>query len=302
VNHPAFKIELVDYAQQQQELHAIRRDVFVQEQHVPEEEEWDQWDPTSFHVLARDGDGQPIGTGRLTTQHRISRMAVLKQWRRRGVGEAMLQALITEARHRQWSGLILHAQTHVVSFYARAGFIPYGAKFLEAGIEHLRMRCNLQGATLVLGLAGAVAASLAVLAQANRSICIYSRALDPGLWDHPSIIKTFRRYAVVKPPREVKVLLQDAAAPERAHSSLLGLAQRLSSSFSFRQVVDQADLRFPSAYAINDAGCSYYRPLGDRYDGEACIQQPGRARQLQLEFDQVWDRSRPCSEYRILKI
>jgi predicted GNAT family N-acyltransferase len=302
VTSARFHIEMVDYRHALQDLRSVREAVFIHEQQVAPEEEWDALDPVSSHMLARDEAGQPIGTARLTPEHRIGRMAVLQPWRGRGVGEALLQALIEEARHRQWSELSLHAQVHALDFYSRAGFVPSGPRFDEAGIEHQSMTCSLDGPTLVDGNQAAVAAGLGLLAQARQSIRIYSRALDPGLWDHLSLMKAFRQFAVSSPGREVRILLQDAATPERAHAPLIALAQRLSSVFSFRQVEDPSDLRYPSAYAINDSGGTYFQPLGNRFEGEARFRQPGYAYQLQNSFDPVWERSRPCTEYRMLKI
>lgn len=99
---PAFTVACVDYETALPQLRAVREAVFVQEQGVPVELEWDELDPLCHHVIARDSQGQPIGTGRLTPEHRIGRMAVLPDWRNRGVGDAMLQALLDKARELGW--------------------------------------------------------------------------------------------------------------------------------------------------------------------------------------------------------
>ncbi|MCA1714179.1 MAG: GNAT family N-acetyltransferase, partial [Gammaproteobacteria bacterium] len=97
-----FRVVPVDYQAALPELRAIRETVFVHEQHVPLEEEWDALDPQCVHVIARTMDGIPIGTGRLTPEHNIGRMAVLREWRGKGVGDALLGALIDQARQRGW--------------------------------------------------------------------------------------------------------------------------------------------------------------------------------------------------------
>ena len=97
-------------------------------------------------------------------------------------------------------------------------------------------------------------------------------------------------------------LLQDAAAPQRAHAPLLVLAQRLPSVFLFREPIDPVDRAHASAYLTNDNGGYYFRSLGHRVEGEADLHGPGRARQLRSAFDQVWERSRPVTEYRALGI
>lgn len=297
-----FRIEAVDYATAHDDLRRVRETVFVQEQQVPVEEEWDALDPLCQHVIARDASGQPIGTGRLTPERKIGRMAVLNQWRGRGVGDAMLLALLDQARQRRWPEVSLHAQVSAETFYARHGFLPYGERFWEAGIEHQSMRRRLGGAAAVELAPAAVAAVIGLVTQARRSLSIYSRELDPGLLDHPQVLEALRRFATGGRGGEVRILLQDAAAPQRNLAPLLGLSQRLPSVFAFREVTDPVDRAYPSAFVANDAGGYYFRPLGHRFDGETDLESPGRTRQLREEFARIWERSRPCSEYRALGI
>ena len=144
-----FTVRRVEWAAEGARLSAIRRSVFVVEQQVPEHEEWDDMDAVSRHVLACAGDGAAIGTGRLLPQGasariaRIGRMAVLKPWRGRGVGSALLQALIGLARESGFKETHLHAQTHALEFYRKHGYTPLGNEFLEAGIPHYEMRLQL---------------------------------------------------------------------------------------------------------------------------------------------------------------
>ena len=112
------------------------------EQSVPIEEERDALDPQCRHVHRPRRDGAPIGTGRLTAgRAAIGRMAVLREWRGAGVGDALLLALIEQARElRLARGRAQCAGVGAVAFYARHGFLPYGERFMEAGIEHQAMR------------------------------------------------------------------------------------------------------------------------------------------------------------------
>ncbi|MEO6154384.1 MAG: GNAT family N-acetyltransferase, partial [Thermomonas sp.] len=84
------------------ELRAVRDEVFVGEQNVPVELEHDALDPLCTHVIARLLDGTPVGTGRLTPERHIGRMAVRAPWRGRGIGDALLLALVEQARLRGW--------------------------------------------------------------------------------------------------------------------------------------------------------------------------------------------------------
>lgn len=120
-------------------LQSVREAVFVREQGVPVELEWDEYDATSLHVLA-EVDGDPIGTGRLLPDHQIGRMSVLRAWRGRGVGSAILAALIELAAARGSRVVCLNAQTRAQAFYLRHGFIAEGEEFPDAGIPHIRMR------------------------------------------------------------------------------------------------------------------------------------------------------------------
>lgn len=119
-------------------LEALRREVFIVEQRVPEEMEWDADDATSVHALAL-LDGHPVGCGRLLSDGHIGRMAVRARHRSRGVGRALLQALLAEARRRGMREVVLHAQTHALRFYEAQGFVAEGPEFDEAGIPHRRM-------------------------------------------------------------------------------------------------------------------------------------------------------------------
>ena len=121
----------------------VREQVFVAEQKVPLELELDEWDELSDHAVARDIDGQAIGTARLLPDGRIGRMAVLGEWRRRGVGTALLEALLERARKRSMRQVTLHAQTHAAGFYRRFGFNERGGEFLEAEIPHVEMTLEL---------------------------------------------------------------------------------------------------------------------------------------------------------------
>lgn len=136
---PEFTVRRVEWAAVSDELRAIRAAVFIDEQKVPLELEWDGLDAHCLHVLAASAAGAAIGTGRLLQDGHIGRMAVLKAWRGRGVGGALLQELIAAARERGLVSVALNAQTHALDFYARFGFVAAGGEFMDAGIPHRAM-------------------------------------------------------------------------------------------------------------------------------------------------------------------
>lgn len=138
-----FRVIRADYGRHAALLQAVRGPVFVQEQNVPPELEQDACDPDCRHVLALDDDGLPVGTGRLTPQRTIGRMAVLKNWRGRGVGDALLRELLAWAAELGWPDVSLHAQLGALGFYEKHGFAAYGPEYDEAGIRHRSMRLEL---------------------------------------------------------------------------------------------------------------------------------------------------------------
>jgi predicted GNAT family N-acyltransferase len=135
-----FRVRIADWEREREAMRAIRTPVFIQEQQVPQQIEWDEMDPLCVHALALDADGTPIGTGRLAPDGKIGRMAVLEEWRGKGVGAAILEFLVASARERGLKECHMHAQRHALEFYLQQGFQVQGEEFMEAGIPHLRMR------------------------------------------------------------------------------------------------------------------------------------------------------------------
>ena len=133
------RIELMDWNAARAEASRIRLAVFVEEQRVPPEIEMDDKDAVCVHALAY-ARGRPVGTGRLLPDGHIGRMAVLKENRSLGVGGAILERLVEEARRRGMKEVVLSAQTHALGFYRRHGFTEEGEVFEEAGIPHQEMR------------------------------------------------------------------------------------------------------------------------------------------------------------------
>jgi len=123
------------YQDSRADIFAIRNRVFVIEQSVPMEIEIDALDPVARHVLAR-VDERPVGTGRITAEGKIGRMAVLKEFRGRGVGAAILGELVQMAGEYGLEEVCLSAQCHAIPFYERFGFQAQGPVYAEAGIDH----------------------------------------------------------------------------------------------------------------------------------------------------------------------
>lgn len=135
-----WRIVIGDWESVRDDAQRLRTEVFVIEQGVPIELEWDESDEVSIHAVVYGEDNQPIATGRLLPDGHIGRMAVQKALRGSGIGRFLLTSLLHEAERLGHTTLVLHAQTYAVGFYLRHGFQPEGSEFMEAGIPHMLMR------------------------------------------------------------------------------------------------------------------------------------------------------------------
>jgi len=134
-----FTIRIVSWEADRARLQAVRGAVFIAEQQVPAELEYDSDDLACRHALALDARGQAIGCARLLCDGSIGRVAVLYAWRGRGVGSALLARLMDVARYAGFERVVLNARSDTCDFYSRYGFTPRGEEFVEVGIRHQRM-------------------------------------------------------------------------------------------------------------------------------------------------------------------
>jgi predicted GNAT family N-acyltransferase len=139
------ELSITNWTVAQSLVKPLRYQVFVVEQKVPEDMEWDEFDEIAWHAIVT-ADNQTVGTGRLILDGhiaKIGRMAVQSSRRNQGIGKSILNALIQTAKEKGAQECILHAQTHAIAFYAKADFEPNGPIFDEAGIPHVEMRLIL---------------------------------------------------------------------------------------------------------------------------------------------------------------
>lgn len=139
-----YEVDVATWAADRVGIEHVRRKVFIEEQRIPEREEWDDVDAASVHVLARVRSAaenrDTVGTGRLEPTGKIGRVAVLPQYRGTGAGVAIMRRLVELAAEGGFDEVYLHAQTHACGFYERLGFRAEGPDFDEVGIPHRRMR------------------------------------------------------------------------------------------------------------------------------------------------------------------
>ncbi len=315
-----FRVEHADWTLDHDALHELRDTVFVKEQQVPAEEEWDELDAVCEHVLAIADDGTPIGCGRLTPERKIGRMAVLGAWRGHGVGAAMLRMLIERAREHGWDSVSLHAQVTAIDFYRQHGFEGFGDHFMEAGIEHQAMRRLLdpiepaptqRGKLLPRPPAQEIScstreelrlATLQLLRQAHYRVAVHSHLLAPSLPDDDEILTELRRLATSGRLASLRFLISDADLILRDGHRLITLAQRLGSSIHIRVLTESEDRSYGSSFVLNDRGGYLLQARASRPTATGSTVAPGENARLQNYFDEVWERSVPAIALRKLEL
>jgi predicted GNAT family N-acyltransferase len=137
------KVIKTDWMASQISISEVRTNVFVKEQSVPRSIDFDGLDSSAIHWLALTSQGEPVGTARLLKDGHFGRMAVLKDFRRQGIGTVILKSGINYCQENHFNYLYLHAQLKAIGFYKKHGFITYGKQFMDADIPHIAMKLTL---------------------------------------------------------------------------------------------------------------------------------------------------------------
>ncbi|MFW5825257.1 MAG: GNAT family N-acetyltransferase [Marinobacter sp.] len=308
-------------------LRDIRRAVFVGEQKVPPELEWDETDEIADHFLAVLPDNTPVATGRMfntldDTAH-IGRMAVVPQYRGRGIGEAMLRHIMAEASGRV-RDLHLSAQAHAVPFYQRSGFHVCTGTYEDAGIPHYGMRClapvQVVGALaenparvnpMILGEdhqswlidddAQLTALMDSLTGQARQRLWLYDRLLDHELYDRGRFRDLLSGLARHHRNSEIRLLIHDDGPLVKRRHQLVELMRRLPSSITLRLVNDD----YPPSeqpFLLVDRQGVLMRHRFDRPEGFAGFADGGRVKLVGDTFQRMWDTARPSLELRELPL
>ena len=127
----------------EQDAKFIRKQVFIIEQNIPEDQEWDDQDMISDHFVVYDQD-QPIATARLLQNNSVGRVAVLKAYRGQGIGSMIMLEIIRQAHQQDRKFLHLSSQVHAISFYEKLGFSIQGDAYDECGIPHIKMQLVIE--------------------------------------------------------------------------------------------------------------------------------------------------------------
>ncbi len=138
-----FTVSLVSWHDGGPLLKSVREKVFIIEQGIAPELEWDNLDESCRHALALSHQGDAIGSGRMLADGHIGRIAVLPQWRNQKVGTAIMEAFLDYARAHEYKQVDVDAQTQAIPFYRNFDFIEEGKIFMDAGLPHIKMRLKL---------------------------------------------------------------------------------------------------------------------------------------------------------------
>ena len=138
-----FRVQSGHWDKLEQDAKFIRKQVFIIEQNIPEEEEWDDQDMISDHFVVYDQD-QPIATARLLQNNSVGRVAVLKSYRGQGIGRMIMLEIIRQAHQQDRKFLHLSSQVHAISFYEKLGFSIQGDAYDECGIPHIKMQLVIE--------------------------------------------------------------------------------------------------------------------------------------------------------------
>lgn len=320
-NNPnkTFQVKRVYWREAETDLRILREFVFIREQNVPPELEWDGEDEKAVHVLARDHKGRGIATARMISDGHIGRMAVLRAWRHRGVGTKLLTALITIAQARQLPRVKLDAQVRAIDFYQRFGFEPQGDTFLDAGIPHQHMTRTLQSLDVQLnindlpkqvlgetrgyidlkGMEDNKQAAIHMASQGQRSIKLFTPNLDPRIFNNDEFINTVKKVALHNPRSYVSILILDPSEVVSRGHRIVELARKISSYVFINRANEEDHDRVDTFMIVDDVGI-IRRAHNDRFEGLAEFNNPAEARLLLKTFNDAWERSIPEPELRRL--
>ncbi len=287
-------------------LSEIRRRVFIEEQNVPEDLEWDGADEEAQHWLAF-LNNEPVGTARMLRNGHIGRMAVLTRARQRGVGSQILRAILTAATQQPLREIYLHAQTHALPFYERLGFIAEGPEFLDADIPHRTMRLILRQQRLLGSDAGRFSVSdrtliaLELAKQSRRQLRLLSHTLDHELFDRAEFAGAISQLARTSRFSEIRLLVVEVKPIiERGHR-LLELCRRLSTTLHIRRADCEPEDIKENFLVADDRGVLCYA-LREPEKAWADFNNRPLAEDYTAQFDELWQRSINDPELRLLHI
>ena len=301
--HSEITITLADWQQYGEPLRHIRSSVFVEEQGVPQDEEWDDKDQchSTQHFIAYNSNGEAIGCLRILLQanggHKITRVAVLRDWRGRGIGKNLVLAALKHIL-KCGNSIVLHAQSHSLAFYTQLGFIAEGETFMEAGIEHQRMVFETSLASLqsvyqdeVLRFDSALELRyhLANMGRAcRRELLLSSDTLSDGIFRDSRVYDALSHFARNDRLARLRIVLHEAAALRERSLPLLDLVRRLPSKIELRCLGEGAPSGLESFICFDRKSFIYFNSEAD-YSGFACYSARVECERYRTKFHHAWE-------------
>ncbi|ABC29152.1 Histone acetyltransferase HPA2/related acetyltransferase [Hahella chejuensis KCTC 2396] len=306
---------ITTWLENESELRAIRQQVFVEEQGVPPELEWDNKDENAVHFLVKDVEDRNLAVARLVRlspeKAKFGRLAVLPEFRRQGIARSLLKFVIGYARSEGFNHLTLSANIDATSLYANEGFQALGSPHEEAGSLHQRME-------LTLGTAKVEAATAlgqdervyrihaepdylehlkSLTSQAKQSALILTWDLEKNVLDNPDVLDALSRLARSGRATQIKILLGAPKTPVAQSNQLLALARRLTSNIEIKML--NPELSFPEqVYVLIDDDGVLLRHHYEKWEGFCCYQDPGTVKRLKDEFMRLLQHSQVSQELR----
>lgn len=282
------KIEQVAWLAGKSQLEQIRKKVFVEEQGVSESDEWDDKDDQAWHFLAYSQDSKAVACARLLPEGKLTRMAVLTDFRGLGIGKKLLHTIEVFAASRQIKTLHLDAQIQALNFYQRLGYKAEGDVFLDAGIEHLRMQKSLESDVLRFSTAADAANHISQFAtEANRSIDIFSHSLSPLIYGSQSIQAELSRLARRGRNSTIRILVRDTKPLNGVDHPLVSLAKRLPSSIQVKQYIEGAKDPDMGFFCVDGQHLVYFSDEAN-FEGFARRAAKAESKSFLEEFDYLW--------------
>lgn len=312
-------VEQTNWLSHSQLLSNIRHTVFVEEQQVPVSEELDEHDAKAMHWVAWGDGNQAMATARLVG-NKVGRMAVLQEYRNKGVGAALMRAIINFAIKSGIETLVLDSQQHALPFYEGLGFTVTGDEFVDAGIPHLPMALSLERYAkprveppppdindelrkriIVESMDDFARHALDIAHSSNRDIRIFSERLDPALYDSEAFCEGIMKLATRHPYADVQLLVRDTGKLVNQFHHLVELFMRLTSRIQLRKLNPERETPH-TEFMVGDEEMVLYNQQPDGYKGYFYRYAPMEARRLSQDFDSLWNSSEPDPAIRRLHI
>ncbi len=286
-------IAKADWANHAGLLSEIRHRVFVEEQNVPEALELDEFDSDASHWIARIED-KVIATARMLDNGVIGRMAVLKPYRGKGVGTALINAIIKEAKARSYPAVELGAQTHAIAFYETVGFRIKGPRFIDAGIAHQHMHLQLTsdpppGFSIDSALRANPAQGVLELCKNGRwELRIFSHSLEPLLFSSENFIRCIYEFAHRHQESKVFLMICEERPLRETHHPLVELSRQYRHILQLRTLSIDYTVNADDFFIVSDEDHLITYPHQSEIDQMLRSDDEATARKYRMKFDQLW--------------